>query len=113
MKKPETLFKDKVIRALNKLDNIWFFKSQEVSVKGIPDFIICACGQFIGLEIKKSSKEKADPLQERTLYKIWKAGGVRIVASPENWEDNLIIIKRVIFDAKPESSILEVITPFE
>lgn len=82
---PETLFKLRVQRDLKTLRRIWFFKSQEVSVRGIPDIIACLGSYFVALELKRSSSEKADPLQNYNLNCIERAGGLAVVVSPESW----------------------------
>lgn len=45
---------------------------------GIPDVIACADGRFCGFEIKNET-EKLTGLQEATIRKILKAGGVAVI----------------------------------
>jgi len=87
MQQPETKFKNKVRKDLNTLPYCWFFKAQEVSVRGIPDFICCIRGLFIALELKRDKKAKADPLQEYIISQIQGAWGTAWVVSPENWPE--------------------------
>lgn len=86
MSQLESVFQKKVVADLKKLKNGWFFKSQEVARRGIPDIIMCLWGLFIALELKRDEKEKADPLQLHTLNKIEdKAHGIAYVVNPDNW----------------------------
>ena len=85
MKQPESIFKDKVFRDLRKLSDIWFFKTQELSLLGIPDVIGCRHGIFFALELKKDTKSKPSKMQLYILSKITKAGGYGVVTYPENW----------------------------
>lgn len=88
MKKPETKFKEKVRADLKKLDNTWFYKSQEVAVRGIPDFIMCTYGLFVALELKPDEKITLEPLQDYILERIRTKGkGIALKATPGTWPD--------------------------
>lgn len=84
--KPETRFKNKIRPLLEGLPRTWLAKIQQQTIRGTPDFLLCIGGKFVALELKKSYKEKPDPLQQYTLDKIIEAGGWGIVVSPENWD---------------------------
>lgn len=84
-KKPETLFKEKVQDFIKTLPNTWCLKTQERTIRGIPDLLLCIKGQFVAIELKKSVEDEPDPLQEFNLTKITKAGGASLTAYPENW----------------------------
>ena len=87
-KNPETKFKEKVLDDLHTLKNIWFFKSQEVSVRGIPDVLICVNGLFVAIELKATATSKTDVLQRYNLRKIADvARGRSFLAYPGNWQD--------------------------
>lgn len=91
-KQPETLFKEKVKADLQTFgEDAWFYKTQEVSRRGIPDFIICLRGEFHAFELKVDSP--VEPLQEYTLNKIKKAGGNALVVTPKNWGQIFNILK--------------------
>lgn len=83
--KPETRFKNKIRPKLDALPCTWVCKVQQTSLRGTPDFLLCVRGLFIALELKKSRKDKADPLQEHTLSKINASMGFGFVVSPETW----------------------------
>lgn len=86
--KPETRFlQNRVKPDLKKLPHTWFFKTQEVSVRGIPDIIACVRGVFVALELKKSSKDTLDPLQKHILALIKKARGHSYEVNPDNWPE--------------------------
>lgn len=92
----ETVFKKKVQADLKKLKNRWFFKSQEVCVKGIPDIILCLNGFFISLELKKDNKARIDRLQEHNAAQIiCKARGLALIVWPEIWEETLEMLKKI------------------
>lgn len=85
--KPETKFRTNQVRPfLKRLKNTFFMGIQQVAICGDPDFVLCVRGHFVALELKAAG-EKPRPLQEHKLNQIEKAGGIRIVASPENWDD--------------------------
>lgn len=83
MKKPETIFKERVLRDLRTLENVWVKKIQSVSVRGIPDLLACINGVFVAIELKVDSP--LEPLQDYELSRIEKANGLAMVASPSTW----------------------------
>jgi hypothetical protein len=90
MSKPpplEKVFQAKVVKKLKTLPNTWFEKIADRSKNGIPDILMCVSGVFVALELKRSDKEKATPLQKHTLERITKAGGCTRVVNPENWDE--------------------------
>lgn len=75
---------------------MWFIKTQEVSRRGTPDFLICANGKFIAWEIKKDAKSRLDALQYFNLLAIDKANGWGRVVCPENYDVHLNELKGVL-----------------
>jgi len=49
---------------------------------GVPDFLVCHGGQFLGIEAKAG--RGATALQEKNLRDIDKAGGLTLVITEEN-----------------------------
>ena len=86
MKNPETIFKEKVQRDLKKLKRAWWYKTQEVAIRGIHDIILCVNGFFVSIELKRNPKAKVDALQVYNLDRIEQSGGLAFIAYPENWE---------------------------
>lgn len=84
--KDETKFKVKILARLKEIPGLWYTKVQMVSVRGVPDILICYKGQFIAMELKTDSG-KLDPLQGHVLKNIAKAGGTAIVVTPHNVKD--------------------------
>ena len=84
-KKPETVFKERALKDLATIPGAWFFKTQEVARRGIPDIILCLDGLFIGIELKIDG-EKLEPLQEYNLMRIEECGGKSFTAYPNNWK---------------------------
>lgn len=58
---------------------------------GVPDFLVCANGRFIGIEAK-AGKGKTTALQEAHLSRIRGAGGTAVVIN----EDNIHTLKEVL-----------------
>ncbi len=86
--KAETNFRrGRVIPFLKTLKRTAFFSVSNVSVRGVPDFLVCCHGVFVGLELKASRTAKVAPLQAHNLGLIGKAFGVPLLACPENWEE--------------------------
>lgn len=50
---------------------------------------MCVNGHFVALELKKSSKEQEDMLQDHNIEMINLAGGIALKVSPENWDKTL------------------------
>lgn len=93
--KDETKFKEKVKKDLKTLSRIWILKTNEVSMVGIPDYLLCICGIFIAIELKANKKSDVSILQQYNLEKIELAGGIGLVAYPENWEAIFKLLKRI------------------
>jgi len=84
--KAETKFKEVFLKALRGIPQVWAEKIQQVGKRGTPDILACVGGRFVGIELKKDDKSPPDKLQQHKLKKIASAGGVSIVACPENSE---------------------------
>ncbi len=82
--KRETTFKEKVVKYLKTLPNCWHVKTQQMTLRGTPDLLICLNGLFIGMELKDVGK-KPTPLQQYSLDGITNAGGLGLGVSLENW----------------------------
>lgn len=92
----ETRFKKKVQSDLKKLKNRWFYKSQEVCIKGIPDIILCLNGFFIAIELKACAKSRIDELQRYNAEQILSKGrGLALIVWPDIWEETLEILKKI------------------
>jgi len=79
--------KAKVKKFLEKLPNTWSVKTNERSVRGIPDYLLCVQGKFIALELKRDEVELMQgTLQCHTLERIARAGGYATFVYPQNFE---------------------------
>tara|TARA_Y100001938_G_C7761783_1_gene268930 strand:- start:105 stop:401 length:297 start_codon:yes stop_codon:yes gene_type:complete len=96
-KKPETLFKERIRPLLDNIPRSWWFKTQQLSTLGIPDFIGCVGGKFVAIELKRDKKEalKSHALQRHILQSIVKAGGYATFMYPENQLEIIEKIKRL------------------
>jgi hypothetical protein len=91
VKKPETVFKEKVIDRLKEIPRLWFIKTQEVGRHGTPDLLLCYRGRFFAWELKVDDECQA--LQQYNLNRISEAGGVAREVTPGNFEQCLNELK--------------------
>lgn len=80
-------------------------KTQERTIRGIPDLLMCVNGHFVALELKADDDEAADPLQDWNLSKITRSGGIAVTVTPGNWAgiyDLLLQISTGKLVVKPE-----------
>jgi len=78
-----------------KENNIYYFKPRGgpySTRKGVPDYILCIGGLFIGLEVK-TEKGRLTAWQEEESEKIDAAGGTHLTVRPSNWEAIKSVIK--------------------
>ena len=78
---PEGKVKDQ-IKAWLKTHKVWFFlpANNGMGQSGIPDFICCAKGRFVGIEAKAPGKRGCTTaLQDMQLQLIHEAGGLSII----------------------------------
>jgi hypothetical protein len=79
---PEGKVKAAVKAFLNTLQDCWWFMpvSNGMGAHGIPDFIVCWRGRFLGIECKAPGKiRNTTKLQDAVLDRINMAGGVTMV----------------------------------
>lgn len=84
-KKPETAFKEKVLKKIKPIPGLWVVKVQQVALRGIPDLLMCYKGKFLAWELKVG-KNDVTRLQQFVLDDITAAGGVARIVTPENLE---------------------------
>lgn len=82
---PEGKVKAKVKNILNQRGAFWYMPmgTPLYSRNGIPDFLVCYKGVFIGIETK-AGRGKTTKLQQMELQKIADAGGVGLVVNETN-----------------------------
>lgn len=73
---PEGRIKDKV-RAMLKAHKVWYFLpgNNGFGKSGVPDFVCCVAGRFIGIECKADASKRPTELQMRCGAQITDAGG--------------------------------------
>jgi hypothetical protein len=90
--KPEALVKKK-IRAI--LDEYAAYYAMPIGTgygnSGVPDFLVCCNGRFIGIEAK-AGKNNATALQQHNIERIFDAGGYALVIN----EDNLHVLQELL-----------------
>ncbi|MBP3200170.1 MAG: VRR-NUC domain-containing protein [Lachnospiraceae bacterium] len=87
----EKTIENKIKTYLKTIDGLYFFKEHGglYGTAGVPDIICCYKGLFIAFEVKAESG-KATALQDATIKRIRKAGGIaEVVRSVEE-------VKRII-----------------
>lgn len=91
-KTPEGLVKDKITKVLKEYGVYYFMPIGGMYSKvGVPDFIGCLNGRFVGIEAK-AGKGTTTALQDRELRLIKEAGGVSLVVN----ENNIAELKQVL-----------------
>lgn len=91
----ESQFKEIVLKDLRSLPSTWIYKTQERSIKGIPDVIGCSQGKFIAIELKKSGEEPS-PIQEYRINQIRDARGLAFWTSPEDWPYKFSLVRAIL-----------------
>ena len=91
--KAESTFKRRARRDLGQISGCWVTKTQQVSIRGTPDFLICLNSYFIAIELKKDEASVLAEIQSYTLAAIRKAGGMALVSTPKSWPTDLKLIK--------------------
>jgi Holliday junction resolvase len=90
--KPEALVKKK-IRAI--LDEFEAYYAMPIGTgygnSGVPDFLCCVNGRFLGIEAKAGSN-KPTALQQHNIERIFDAGGYALVIN----EDNLHVLQELL-----------------
>jgi penicillin-binding protein-related factor A (putative recombinase) len=73
---PEGIIKRRLDHRLKEL-GVWHFKpaSGAFGRAGIPDYILCVRGRFVGIEAKADKTKKPTDLQAQCMAKIEEAGG--------------------------------------
>lgn len=92
----EKTFENK-IKKLLKDEGCWFIKYWGGGIytqEGVPDIIACVNGNFVAIEVKASNGTASD-LQKYNIEKIKEAGGIALIAYPEDYEDLKILIRRL------------------
>lgn len=83
---PEGAVKAKLKKCLDALaPHVWYYMpvSTGYGKHGVPDFLLCVCGSFIGIETKANGG-KLTALQAKQLTDIQAAGGTAIVVDENN-----------------------------
>ena len=91
--KSEKAFQNYVLKRLRELPFSFWYKANDRTTAGIPDLIGCYKGHYIAIELKVGSK--VSKIQEWTIEKIARAGGVSFVMTPETFEKDFLLLKRL------------------
>ena len=92
---PEGKVKKKVRTTLDLMDAYWAMPmGTGFGHSGVPDFLICFQGKFIGIECKANGN-KPTALQEKHLRDIREHGGVALIVDETNVDDLSNILKEL------------------
>lgn len=93
---PEGKVKEKITKILKSL-GIYYFMPRGTSFgrAGIPDYICCVNGKFVGIEAKAGTN-KLSALQELEISKINSAGGLTYVAYEHNIDNLKFILEHMV-----------------
>ena len=72
-KKPETVFKERIRPKLDMIPDSWWIKTQMLATVGVPDFLGCVNGLFVGIELKASQADmnkSRGSIQNYILFQI-------------------------------------------
>jgi hypothetical protein len=78
------MVKAKLDKMLSQL-GVWYYSPQAgpFGAAGIPDRVVCAAGQFVGVEAKADKTKKPTRLQAQCMAKIEASGGKCFVVYDE------------------------------
>lgn len=83
---PEGKVKDKVKRLFKAMDVYYAMPATGgYGASGVPDFLVCLKGRFIGVECK-AGKGKPTALQLKNLAEIEASGGISVIVNEDNLE---------------------------
>lgn len=85
MATPEAKVKQKVRKLLEEF-GVYYFMPVPYGRQGIPDFVCCCQGKFLGIETK-AGKNKCTKLQELEHDKIRRAHGEVLIIREDNIND--------------------------
>lgn len=91
---PESKVKEKVKNVL-KLAGAYYAMPHGAGYgnAGVPDFLICHQGEFIGVECKATAKDKPTALQLNNLMEIRRAGGRGFVIHDGNIDELINLLR--------------------
>lgn len=96
----ETIFKEKVLSDLRYTPYVWAEKIQQRAKSGTPDFMVCAAGMFVALELKLDEADPANTrtmaLQDRKMAVIRECLGVAWKIDPASWPGALENLENLI-----------------
>lgn len=95
MKKPETVFKEKVMPQVNQIPGVFCFKTNMVAFAGIPDLFIITKGLLIVWELKFDPSEAPSGRQSWFMRKLKRAGCKCRIVHPGNFKRYLQEVKRL------------------
>lgn len=99
--KPETRFRAKLRKHLDKIPNTWWESIQQVGISGTPDILGCVGRYFVAIEVK-TDDGVSSKLQTHKRNQILKTGALAYVVTPSNMDDILVRLAKM---AEKESNL--------
>jgi len=91
--KPEVVVKKKITELLKKHGAYYFTPvTSGFGSSGVPDFVACIKGKFIGIEAK-AGKGKTTALQDKNLAQIMDAGGIAVIVNENGLEQLQLLLE--------------------
>ena len=91
---PEGKVKDKVKRLFKSMGVYYAMPATGgYGVSGVPDFLVCLKGKFIGVECK-AGKGKPTALQLKNLAEIEASGGISVIVNEDNLEQFETVMRK-------------------
>jgi hypothetical protein len=83
---PDVKFKEKLKRLFKSMGIYYAMPATGgYGASGVPDFLVCLKGKFIGVECK-AGKGKPTALQLKNLAEIEASGGISVIVNEDNLE---------------------------
>jgi len=82
----EAEFKKKLMKKLKEIEGVWCESINQIAISGTPDIIGCFRGKLFAIECKRDASSRVADIQEYTLGRIRKAGGLAFIWHPGNYE---------------------------
>lgn len=98
-------------RYLDTLKDCFYFKNNQTSRRGLPDYIICLRGWYVAIECKKENLKgklnRGRYLQQHwNLQKIHSAGGLGMTCTPDNLYKVKKFLKEIAEDITNDKAII-------
>ena len=85
------------------MENVYPIKVTQVSMRGVPDLIICVRGHYVAWELKVDGREATD-LQQYVLDEIKGAQGIARTVTPSTLIQHLKELECLAYSVSPQQA---------